>query len=383
MRRGRVCFVVAAPMTITAFLRQHVERISDDYDVFVIANFSEVSFADSERVKYIHVPMRRKISPWHDLFALFELCSVFRKYRFDVVHSVTPKAGLLSMLAARLSSVPNRLHWFTGQVWATKAGAARWVLKSADRVIAACASHLLADSPSQKDFLVSEGVCPAQRVEVIGDGSICGVDGERFRPNAQARLSVREAHGIPNNKPVVLFLGRLNADKGLREMAEAMMLVDQAHPEVHWLVVGPDEEGMVDHLRSVAGQLGERLHFQGFTSEPEAYMAAADIFCLPSYREGFGSSVLEAAAAGIPSVASRIYGLTDAVEDGVTGLLVPPGDAKALADSLKCLLEDAELCRSMGNAARERALSKFSRARIVEGLRSFYLRLQPSERGEK
>jgi glycosyltransferase involved in cell wall biosynthesis len=154
-----------------------------------------------------------------------------------------------------------------------------------------------------------------------------------------------------------------------------MLLLDEHHPSLHWLVTGPDEAGMADHIRSVAGRLGERLHFQGFTREPQAYMAAADVFCLPSYREGFNNSVLEAAAVGIPTVASRIYGLTDAIEDGVSGLLVPPADAPALAAALQRLLNDAQARRIMGQAARERALELFSRERIVEGLAAFYRRL--------
>jgi glycosyltransferase involved in cell wall biosynthesis len=251
----------------------------------------------------------------------------------------------------------------------------RFVLKSADRLIAATSSHLLADSPSQRDFLLAEGVCRAGAVEVIGDGSICGVDGERFRPDPQARERVRVEHGIPLDAPLVLFLGRLNTDKGLREMADAMLALDERFPSLYWLVVGPDENGMVEHIRSVAGRLGKRLHFQGFTRAPEAYMAAADIFCLPSYREGFGSSVLEAAAAGVPSVASRIYGLTDAVEDGVTGLLVPPSRVPELVDALQRLLDDGALRVAMAEAARARALQRFSRERVVEGLSAFYARV--------
>ena len=375
MGRKSLCFIATVPMTVSAFLRLHIERLANDYDVFVITNFGAEPVPQDERVTYLSVPLAREISPFVDLKTLFQLVALFHRHRFDAVHSVTPKAGLLGMIAARMAGVPVRVHWFTGQVWVTRKGLGRFVLKSADRLIAATASHLLADSPSQRDFLLAEGVCRAGAVEVIGDGSICGVDGARFRPDAQARQDVRAEHGIPQDAPVVLFLGRLNKDKGLREIAEAMVMLDARFPRLHWLVVGPDEEGMVDHALSVAGRLGERLHFQGFTRVPEAYMAAADIFCLPSYREGFGSSVLEAAAAGVPSVATRIYGLTDAVQEGVTGLLVKPANVTELANALECLLEDDEMRSVMGQAARTRALGSFSRERIVSGLMDFYVRV--------
>lgn len=380
--RRRVCFITTVPMAVTAFLDRHIERLADDYEVFVISNYGSEALPDDPRVTYLHVPLAREISPLADIWAVLGLLRLFRHYRFDALHSVTPKAGLLAMLAGFVARVPVRVHWFTGQVWVTRQGVGREVLKSADRLIAALATHLLADSPSQRDFLIAEGVCRAGTVEVIGDGSICGVDGERFRPDPQARSRIRAEHGIPEDAQLVLFLGRLNADKGLREMADAMLLLEGRCDSVHWLIVGPDEGGMVEHIRSVAGRLGNRLHFQGFTREPESCMAAADVFCLPSYREGFGSSVLEAAAVGVPSVASRIYGLTDAVEDGVSGLLVPAADSAALASALETLLADHEASRAMGQAARQRALERFSRERIVEGLRDFYRRILVSGEGQ-
>ncbi|MDF3031249.1 MAG: hypothetical protein K0R03_1807 [Moraxellaceae bacterium] len=378
MSRPRLCFVTAVPMTVTSFLNDHIRRLAQDYDVYVITDFSAGTAGVSPLAKHLHVPIPRDISLLRDLRALLQLWRVFREHRFDVVQSVTPKAGLLGMLAGLLAGVPHRVHWFTGQVWVTRSGPMRALLKSADRLVATVATRLLADSPSQRDFLVAEKVAAPARIDVIGDGSICGVDAQRFRPDAEARAMVRARHGIPASAPVVLFLGRLNVDKGLRELAEAINRVSSRHPDVQWLLVGPDEGGMEAHIRTACAEWLPRLHFQGFTREPQQYMAAADIFCLPSYREGFGSSVLEAAAAGIPAVATRIYGLTDAVAEGSTGLLVPPRDAGALAVALLRLLQDEPARAAMGNAARMRAIEKFSSARIVEGLAAYYFRITGS-----
>lgn len=372
MKKPKLCFITAVPMTATAFLNAHIERLITDFDVFVVSDFSGGAGGVSSLATHIHAPIVRNISITKDVIGLWVLFRIFRRNHFDIIHSVTPKAGLLSMTAGFFARVPVRVHWFTGQVWVTRKGLVRTILKTADRIIAALATHLLADSPSQRDFLVAEGVCAAQGIEVIGAGSICGVDTQRFRPDAQARSVVRAQHGIPDNAVLVLFLGRLNVDKGLREMAQAMLDLDGKFPQLHWLVVGPDEENMEAYLRQVGASLGSRLHFQGFTAEPEAYMAAADIFCLPSYREGFGSSVLEAAAAGVPSVATNIYGLTDAVLDGVTGLLVPAHDSAALVAALGRLLSDAALRCGMGVAARERAITHFSRQLVVDGLAAYY-----------
>jgi glycosyltransferase involved in cell wall biosynthesis len=381
MSKPKLCFVTAVPMTVNAFLRAHIERLVVDYEVFVVSDFTAGAVNVPPSVTCLSVPMARDISLGKDIRGLRALVALFRRHHFDIVLSVTPKAGLLTMLAGFLAQVPCRIHWFTGQVWVTRQGAGRLILKSADRLIAGLASTLLADSPSQREFLVEQGVVRANKISVIADGSICGVDSERFCPNAEARKSVRASFGIPDAATLVLYLGRLNVDKGLNELAGAMLVLGERFPAVHWLFVGPDEGNMADEIRLAASRFSDRLHFQGFTTQPETFMAAADLFCLPSYREGFGSSILEAAAAGIPGVATRIYGLTDAVEDGVTGLLVPPRDVDALTNALSALLQDGARRDTMGKAARQRAVERFGALRIVEGLAAFLAERQGRRRG--
>lgn len=381
MTRPRLCFVTAVPMTINAFLNTHIERLADDFDIFLVSDFSGGSAGVSPRATHIHAPIARDISLLRDLAGLWTLLGIFRQHRFDIVLSVTPKAGLLAMMAGFLARVSCRIHWFTGQVWVTRQGLGRRILKSADRLIAGLATSLLADSPSQRDFLVEQGVVRAHKISVIADGSICGVDSRRFCPNELASQKVRASFGIPPEATVVLYLGRLNVDKGLRELAGAMKALGDRFAMVHWLFVGPDEGEMAGMLRQAAGNFSGRVHFQGFTTQPEQFMAAADLFCLPSYREGFGSSILEAAAVGIPGVATRIYGLTDAVEEGVTGLLVLPRDVGALTTALADLLEDGTRRKAMGKAARSRAVERFGAERIVEGLAAF-LASRPERRSK-
>lgn len=371
MSRKKICIIATVPMSIDVFLRPHIERLSGEYDVYVISNYANCQLPIDSFATYLHVPLARQIAPWSDVISLFSLLSVFKRHRFDIVHSVTPKAGFLGMLAACLALTPIRIHWFTGQVWATRNGISRFLLKNADRLIVFLSTYILADSHSQRDFLVSEGVCHSGSIQVICDGSICGVDAERFKPDAHQRNLIRSRFGVPIDAPLILFLGRLNFEKGLREFASAMFLLKE-HVDLHWMVVGPDEEDMVEYIQSITSSFHERVHIHGRTSTPENYMAAADIFCLPSYREGFGSSVIEAAAIGLPTVASRIYGLTDAVVDGVTGLLVPSGDEHALALSLRYLVENSEVRSTMGREARNRAISQFSRERVVDGVLNFY-----------
>jgi glycosyltransferase involved in cell wall biosynthesis len=372
-RGKKICFVVSSPMTAKVFLSAHIDALSRRFMVDLAVDGPQPGELDGMRARIVPVPIRRKISPWPDFVALLNLWALFRSERYGAVSSVTPKAGMLAMLAAVLAGIPLRVHMFTGQVWAARTGWKRRLLKLADRIMARLATHVFADSPSQRDFIVAEGVAPAGKVRVLGEGSICGVDGVRFRPDAGRRSEIRRAHGIPEEAVVFLFLGRLNRDKGVADLAEAFARLD--HPEAFLLVVGPDEEGMREAMLARLGAARERCRFVGYTDRPEDYMAAGDVFCLPSYREGFGMVVIEAAAAGLPAIASRIYGVTDAVEEGVTGLLHEPGHAAEIAQAMALLANDPARRHAMGHAARERALRLFSAEAVTAAWVRFYEKL--------
>lgn len=370
MTRPRLCYVVSSELTVKAFLLEHIRAAVADYDVAVVANTADAGalHALGVPVDITPVAIERRIAPLADLAALWALYRLFRRARFDLVHSVTPKAGLLAALAGALAGVPVRLHTFTGQVWATRAGFGRWLLKRIDALTAAACTHVLADSGSQRDFLVREGVVAPGRIAVLAQGSVNGVDGARFRPDAAARTRIRAEWGVAPDAVVFLYLGRLTRDKGLLDLARAFAEV----PGACLAMVGPDEEGLTEAIRSACGDHAAQLRFVGYTGEPQAYMAAADVFVLPSYREGFGSTVIEAAACGLPAIATRIYGLTDAVADGATGFLVPPRDPAALAARMRELAADAGLRQKLGAAARERALRDFSQAELTRATLAYY-----------
>lgn len=361
-RHPSICFTLTSPFVLSAFLLGHIARLVNHARVTICVNRSESDIAVqvAEGAVLHPVEIRREISPVHDVLALFTLWSLYRKRRFSAVLTVTPKGGLLGMIAARLEGIPVRIHWFTGQVWATKKGPGRMVLKCMDRLIAACATHVLADSPSQKDFLIAEGVVGAHRIQVLGDGSISGVDASRFKPDPAMRAKIRAEFGIPPDAPCLLYVGRMKREKGVADLLAAFRGLREEFHDLHLVLVGPDEENLLADVSD------ERVHVVGYAKDVENYMAAADLFCLPSYREGFGSVLIEAAAAGVPSVASRIYGITDAVVDGATGLLHEPGNPEDLSRALRDLLQDVPGRNSMAEAARLRAVSQFSSRRVED-----------------
>lgn len=371
----KICYVATIPAVVLAFLQGHIRAAAEKYDVTVVCNSTDAYLLDGLNARLILLPIERKVSPWRDLLVLIQLVILFRRERFDLVHSIMPKTGLLSMLAAWAVGVSHRMHTFTGQVWATKQGWKRGVFKMFDRLIVLFGNQILMDSPSQRDFLVSEGVLQQNEGIVIGNGSICGVDADQFHPDAQVREMVRTELDIRVEQTMILFLGRLNRDKGILDLAVAFAEVASNRTDIVLVLVGAEEDVSFACVQKICGAHRNRLRRVSFTANPERYMAAADIFCLPSYREGFGQVIIEAGATEVPTLATRIYGITDAVEDGKTGLLFSAGDVAGLTQSLLRLIDDRHLRQEMGVAARMRALELFPGHKITEEVLALYSEL--------
>lgn len=325
---------------------------------------------------FIPLKMVREINPVQDLRSLLSLIRVFRSQKFDVVHSTTPKAGLLCAIAGRLAGIKVRLHTYTGQPWVTMTGFKKIILKFCDKTIGFMNTHCYTDSFSQQQFLVSEHIVKADRLSVLGEGSFAGVDLTRFDPrrfSPSESASLKRELGIEPQSKVIVFVGRITKDKGVDELIRAFELLIAEKNDVFLLLVGPYEPDGLAIIESVSGtDVLNRIKVVGFSSIPEKYMAVGDMLCLPSYREGFGTVVIEAAAMGLPTVGTKIYGLTDAVIDGQTGVLVPVGDASALADGIRLLVTNQEVLCAMSSAARERAVNSFDSKRYSELLIAEY-----------
>ena len=371
--KPELCFVVSAPMTAVAFLNGHIDYLSSDYEITVVCNFDGTEKDISKNAHLKNIRIARKMSPISDLRAVYSLARFLKKGNFQIVHSVTPKAGLITAMAGWLAKTPIRIHWFTGQVWVLKSGVQRRALKNLDQLIAKLNTAVLVDSPSQRDFLIEQRIINPTKAQVLGSGSIAGVDTERFRPNPEVRVVTRAELGIDDpNAPIILFVGRLNHDKGIDTLLEAFSR-QTIQQDSYLILVGPDEQNYLDRIPKVLGERLKNFRYIPFTTEPEKYMAASDIFCLPSLREGFGLAIIEAGSSGLPSVASRIYGITDSVKEGETGLLIKPGSVDELIGGLTCLLQNAGPRLEMGAHARKRVQNLRRIQLLQKGLSDYYL----------
>lgn len=369
----KICFITAVHGSAYSFLRDHMAALQREYKVHYVCNEPDINKIKVPNDGYHCVDIQRKISIVKDLKALWQLYRYFRKERFYAVHSVTPKAGLLTSIAAFFARVPVRIHIYTGQVWANKKGFMRFLLKTMDRIIALFDNQILVDGEGQRQFLIKNKVVSEKNSKVLGSGSICGVNLERFNPSVEVRTEKRKELGIDDSKTVFVFMGRLNRDKGVYELLRSFNRLAVEREDVYLLMFGNDEENVAESFSNYSNlRNGFNFMYYGRTSEPYKMLQAADIFVLPTYREGFGSSVIEASALCLPVICSDAYGVMDAMVDNVTGLRCKVGDIESLYHSMVRLANDKSLRLSMGEAGRNRVIKEFNGSVVTNNWLKFY-----------
>jgi glycosyltransferase involved in cell wall biosynthesis len=343
------------------------------FDVTIVSSPGVLldELARSEGVKTIAISMERQPAPLRDLISFVKLWLLLRKIRPDTVEFSTPKAGLLGMLAAWCARVPHRVYLLRGLKLETAVGWKRRMLWAAEWTAAACSHVALCTSASLQLNAAALRIAPPEKLRLLGEGSSVGVDTRRFSPGSS---DVRETSGIPRGSLVLGFVGRLTHDKGLPELITAFEVLLFAYPEARLLLVGwfDEAEDSLDVQMRERILLHPRMICTGFVSDTAPYYRAMDILILPTLREGFPNAVLEASASGVPVITTLSTGARDAVVPGVTGLLVPPGNADAIVEAAARLMGDAGSRRRMGRAGREWVLQHFDREGVLRENVEFY-----------
>lgn len=341
-------------------------------------------FADREHIDVHGVDMPRRITPLRDVIALARILSVLRRIRPQIVHAHTPKGGVLGMVSAWLARVPVRVYHMRGLPFITATGWQRTLLMWSERISCSLAHRVLCVSSSVRQLAVESHLSRPDKIVVLARGSGNGVDAvQRFNDSnvsSSVREETRRRHDIPSDSLVLGFIGRIVRSKGIIELAGAWRELRQDFPNLHLLLVGPHEtQDRIPAEIDQALQSDPRVHFLGHEWNTPPLYAIMDVLALPTYREGFPNVLLEAAGMKVPVVATQVLGCTDAIQDGITGTLVPPYDAPRLAGAVRTYLRDVELRRLHGAAAREWVVREFRPEGIWKALYEEYLEMLEEE----
>ena len=376
--KKKIIRTATVPLSLDLFCRGLFRDLSSHYEIVALSSpLPELeSIRKREGVRTIAVPMQRKITPFQDLVSLFRLIKVFRQERPDMVHSITPKAGLLSMMAAWLTRVPVRVHTFTGLIFPYEKGWKRRLLMTTDRLTAACATHVIPEGNGIKDDLIRFKIT-RKPLHTLGNGNVRGID-LRFYVQSEEVLrkgaDLRKAFSIPDNAFVFVFVGRLDRDKGIDELVQAFLKLEQERPEAHLLLVGAEEPGGKAIQESTRRMIiaSDHIHLSdGWQADVRPWYAAADALVHPSRREGFPNVVIEAGAMELSSIVTDINGSREIVADGQNGRIVPAQDPDALCKAMLQFVEQPEECRKMAATARELA-ARYEQGYVRHCLDVFY-----------
>ena len=367
----RACTV---PQSI-GFVVGMIPDLTKEYEVGVLSSPGvEWAMLDKygDAVKRLEVTMERHISPLRDLRSLWRLVRVFRRERPDMVHSMTPKAGLLCMLAAWITRVPVRVHMFTGLVFPTATGLKRRILMATDRLTCACATHVLPEGEGVKRDLLDNGIT-RKPIKVLGYGNCRGIDLDRFDPT----LPEIQAEAAKLRKPEVftfIAIGRLVGDKGINELVAAFSRLNRELPATCLILVGPQEKELdpLSPATLLEIESNPAIEAVGNQADVRPWLAAADCHVLASYREGFPNVVIEAGAMGLPQIVTDINGANEIIINGRNGVIVPPKNADAIHASMSRMATDPAFRSVLAANARPLIASRYEQSYVRRCLKEYY-----------
>jgi glycosyltransferase involved in cell wall biosynthesis len=365
-------------MSLNLLLKGQLEFLNKHFQVTAISGEGDdlQTVAKREGVNIHEIEMHRPISLKQDLKSLWNLYWYFKKEKPAIIHSITPKAGLLSMMAGKLAGVPVRMHTFTGLIFPHKYGYMKRTLIIMDKILCRCATHVYPEGRGVKEDLQKHNITN-KPLKVIANGNVNGVDVDYYHPEAiseEAKNQLRDCLQIKEDDFVFVFVGRLVIDKGLRELVKAFDALSKNHKKVKLILVGPKENAHNPKKRRMFHtiQQNENIITVGFQEEVRPYYAISNVLILPSYREGFPNAVLQAGAMGLPSIVSDISGCNEIIEHEVNGLLVPKKNHIELQKAMEKMLYNPSLLKEFYQNARNKVVKSFDKNFVWQELKKEY-----------
>ncbi len=367
------------PISLEKLLENQLRFMGKYFDVTMIssdaAHLEKVGKLQDSKVH--HIEMTRQITPLKDLAAIWKMYLYFKKQKPQIVHSHTPKAGLVSMIAAWMANVPNRLHTVAGLPLLEARGIKRTILDFVEKITYACANKIYPNSQGLCQIILENKYCDANKLKVIANGSSNGINTSYFDPKLYSEkdsMNLRAELDIYPGDFVFVFVGRLVTDKGINELVKAFARLNAEFPNTKLLLVG-DYEKKLDPIlpqteKAIKGN--PAIISTGFRTDVRPYFALSQMLVLPTYREGFPNVVLQAGSMGLPSIVTNINGCNEIISDGVNGLIIPVKDENAIFGAMKTAIQNDELFEIMQAGARDQIVSRFEQQVVWDALLAEY-----------
>lgn len=363
--------ITTVPISLEKLLEGQMAYMSQFYDVTAVSSEAEnlKKLGTKEGVSTFHIPLTRRITPFADIRAVFKLYRFLKKEKPQIVHSHTPKAGIVGMMAAAMARVPVRLHTVAGLPLMEARGVKRRILNQVEKLTYRYATMVYPNSRGLKEIILKEKFCDAKKLKVLGEGSSNGIDTSFFSRTHFSEEKIqekREELGIPPSELTYIFVGRLVKDKGIEELVAAFTLLERENNHCTLLLVGPYEDDLDPLSDETKSEIenNPKIITTGYQQDIRIFLALSNILVFPSYREGFPNVVMQAGAMDLPAIVSNINGCNEIIKEGRNGLLVPPKNSKLLYEKMELLAQDSSLRERMRSRAREEIVSRYERNKM-------------------
>lgn len=382
MTKKKLIRITTVPISLEKLLEDQLSFMSQYFEVTAVSSEKErlVVFGKQQGVKTHYIELTREITPLKDISAVYKLYKFLKKEKPAIVHSHTPKAGIVGMMAAYFAGVPHRLHTVAGLPLMEATGLKRTMLNAVEKLTYRCATKVYPNSKGLRDFIIAQKFTKPSKLKIIGQGSSNGIDTSYFSithfSEAEILQQKKELH-IPLTDFVFVFVGRIVKDKGINELVEAFVGLQSDLPEISLVLVGPFEDDLDPVSASTRNYIEThpKIKEVGFQQDVRRYLAFSNALVFPSYREGFPNVVLQAGAMGLPAIVSNINGCNEIVEDQINGLIVPKKDATALREAMLQLASSNLLISQLKEVSRSTITQQYERNKIWELLLEEYTSL--------
>ncbi|MFM2229269.1 MAG: N-diacetylbacillosaminyl-diphospho-undecaprenol alpha,3-N-acetylgalactosaminyltransferase [Bacteroidota bacterium] len=375
--------ITTVPISLDKLLSGQLRYMNQFYEVIGVSSEPEAlkKLGEKENIATYAIGLTRKITPITDIIAIIQLTRFLRKTNPFIVHTHTPKAGLVGMIAARFAGVPHRLHTVAGLPLVEATGVKRIILNWVEKITYAFATKVYPNSKGLLDFIQQEKFCPPSKLKVLANGSSNGIDTHFFdRSQVDYKLleKLTPTLGLTSDDFVFIYVGRLVKDKGIHEMVNAFVRLAKEYKQVKLLLVGEPEPELDPLQDSTLKTIQEHNNIitTGFQYDVRPYFALAHCLIFPSYREGFPNVVLQAGALAVPAIVSNINGCNEIIQHEVNGLIIPVKDENAIFESMKLLVSNTDVLETMKQVSRSMIINRYEQDVIWQALLEEYQQLE-------